>query len=291
VIRSFRPCRLNGLKWSQKSFDSDFGLFDDFNPDRSPIHDLELLVHLRSLTDKPDADRLEPCSLERTILLATEPVPTSDFGEDQQQAFGLAGTIALPSPFPAFGRLVVVRIARPKAVSSQKSAQVKKSEDNATCILKLVQAVSEKLLVTRFVSPEDVRSVRVVPGGANTADPNSWELLDGAELRAKVLKIDWGNAAKEERGSHEVELFRTAVLYVPESVQVLVRLEFGLPAALSVENALYTIPLGLTDQEEPDWSTDALPFHPREGSCRGGGLRPSGLQFRPHNQSCRGSGL
>ena len=51
--------------------------------------------------------------------MATQPVPTSDFGEDQKQAFDLAGTVALPSPFPAFGRLVVVRLARPSALPSQ----------------------------------------------------------------------------------------------------------------------------------------------------------------------------
>jgi hypothetical protein len=221
--------------------------------------------------------------------LATEPLPTSDFGEDQQHAFDLAGTVALPSPFPAFGRLVVVRVARPKVVPSQKSTQGKKSEDNASYILKLVQAVSEKLLVTRFVSPDDVRSVRVVPAAANTSDPNSWKLIDGADLRAELQKIDWGNATKEEHGSHELELYATAVLYVPESAQVLVRLEFGLPAALSVENALYTVPQGLTDLEGRDWSNDALPFHPREDACRGGGPRPSAFQFRPHSESCRGS--
>ena len=170
--------------------------------------------------------------------------------------------------------------------------QDKKPEDNASYIIKLIQAVSEKLLVTRFVSPDDVRSVRVVRCAADTADPNCWELIDGAELRAELLKIDWGDAVKDGRGSHELELYATAVLYVPESVQVLVRLEFGLPAALSVENALYTIPQGLTDQEGRDWSKDDLPFHPREDACRGGGRTDvSSLQFRPHNQSCRGSRL
>jgi hypothetical protein len=224
--------------------------------------------------------------------LATEPVPTSDFGQDQQHAFDLAGTVALPSPFPAFGRLVVVRVARPRAVPSQTLSQNKKPEDHVSYILKLVQAVSEKLLVTRFVSPDDVRSVRVVRCAADTADPNRWELMDGADLRAELLKIDWGDAAKDGNGSHELELYATAVLYVPESVQVLVRLEFGLPAALSVENALYTIPLGLTEQEGRDWSRDDQPFHPREDACRGGGGHPiSGLQFRPHHQSCRASRL
>jgi hypothetical protein len=116
--------------------------------------------------------------------------------------------------------------------------------------------------------------------------------MDGADLRAELLKIDWGDAVKDGHGSHELELYPTAVLYVPESVQVLVRLEFGLPAALSVENALYTIPLGLTDHEGRDWSRDDLPFHPREDACRGGGVpRISGLQFQPHNQSCRASRL
>ena len=115
--------------------------------------------------------------------------------------------------------------------------------------------------------------------------------MDGADLRAELLKIDWGDAVKDGRGSHELELYATAVLYVPESVQVLVRLEFGLPAALSVENALYTIPHGLTDQDGRDWSKDDLPFHPREDACRGGVHRVSSLQFRPHSQSCRGSRL
>jgi hypothetical protein len=224
--------------------------------------------------------------------VATQPVPTSDFGEDQKHAFDLAGTVALPSPFPAFGRLVVVRLARASVLPSQMLAQDKKPDGNVSYIIKLVQAVSEKLLVTRFVSPDDVRSVRVVRCAADTADPNCWELMDGADLRAELLKIDWGDAVKDGRGSHELELYATAVLYVPESVQVLVRLEFGLPAALSVENALYTIPHGLTDQNGRDWSKDDLPFHPREDACRGGGAHLiSSLQFRPHNQSCRGSRL
>jgi hypothetical protein len=171
-------------------------------------------------------------------------------------------------------------------------AQGKKPEDHVSYILKLVQAVSEKLLVTRFVNPDDVRSVRVAGCAADTADPNGWELMDGADLRAELRKIDWGDAVKDGRGSHELELYATAVLYVPESVQVLVRLEFGLPAALSVENALYTIPHGLTDQEGRDWSKGDQPFHPREDACRGGGGHLISVgQFRPHHQSCRASRL
>jgi hypothetical protein len=220
--------------------------------------------------------------------LATESVPTSDFGTDQQQAFDLAGTVGLPSPFPSVGRLLVVRTARPRAAPSQKSAEGKSSEGNATYILKLVQTVSEKLLVTRFVSPDDVRSVRVIARAANSADPNSWQLIDGADFRAELPRIDWGNAVKEERGSFEIELYTAAVLYVPESARVLVRLEFGVPAALSVENALYTIPLGLTDQEGGDWSMDDLPDHPGEARCPGGGPRRSSLQFRSLNKFCRG---
>ena len=133
---------------------------------------------IADLYREPDADRVAPCSLERITPVATQVVPTSDFGADQQQAFDLAGTVALPSPFPAFGRLVVVRLARPGAMPGQMLAQDKEPEGNVSYILKLIQAVSEKLLVTRFVSPDDVRSVRVVRCAADTADPSCWE-LDG----------------------------------------------------------------------------------------------------------------
>jgi hypothetical protein len=219
-------------------------------------------------------------------------MPTSEFGEDQKQAFDLAGTIALPSPFPAFGRLFVVRFTRAKSTTTQTPAQGKKAENKAYYVLKLVQSVSEKLIITRFVSRDDVRAFRVYGESDYLADPLASGIHDGDALRDEIDKLDWSSVGKDERGSHEVELYPAAVLYVPEAAQVLVRLEFGLPAVLSVENALYTIPTGLTGQTGSTSPAGPYPFFPREDSCRGsGGGPPHGSwQFRPGDFSCRGTG-
>jgi hypothetical protein len=112
-------------------------------------------------------------------------------------------------------------------------------------------------------------------------------------LREEIEQLDWSSIGNDEPGSHEVELYSDVILYVPEAAQVLVRVEFGLPAAMAVEGALYTIPDALTTQPSNVSAIAGTSFLPTPNPCRGsggGGSRAAGLQFKASEVACSGTG-
>jgi hypothetical protein len=158
----------------------------------------------------------------------SEPVPSLELTAEHLLGLDLVGTVELPSPFPAAGRVFLVR--HPGAEGSAAAPA------QPRLFLKLVQRLSDSQTVTRFVSPEHVRGVRFRPSKPGEA-PEEPTLVSGESIRREIGAIDWTKSVKDQRTAHEVELRpgHLGVLHVPESAPVLVRLEQTVPAALSLD--------------------------------------------------------
>jgi hypothetical protein len=156
-----------------------------------------------------------------------------EFGPDQTVAFALAGTVALPSPFPATGR-VSIGLFPPRGF--RPSEKAKEEEFEPSFLLKIVQLVNEKHIVTRFVRPKDLRAVRSRPEERPRAELPAWTIQTAAEVsgrieeKKRILIKDFTKG-----GPAEDELFAEAIVYVPESAPVLHRLDIGMTAAESAE--------------------------------------------------------
>jgi hypothetical protein len=104
--------------------------------------------------------------------------------------------------------------------------------------LKLVETVSSRQVVTRIVALNDLRAVSRPEGNA-AADPKAPRathlvedlFLDAGAIGAAKQKLE--ATAKGAPGDYEVGLFPVAVLHVPETARVLVRIVFeaGVTAA------------------------------------------------------------
>jgi len=157
--------------------------------------------------------------------MSDEAPEMADFGRDELVILALAGTVTLPSPFPAAGKVYLGLLA---------SGQSFGLGDRTPFYLKLVQAIGEKKSITRFVRLGDIRAVRVYETSTNPDNPGSWSLRTAEEIngtltdfREMLMKANQSNSSS----SHEVLLFPEAILYLPEAAPVLVRLEYGLTAA------------------------------------------------------------
>jgi hypothetical protein len=158
--------------------------------------------------------------------MENKPVPSLEFAAEHILGLELVGTVELPSPFPAAGRVFLVR--HPGSESAVGETSQPKH------FIKVVQRMNDSQTITRFVSPEHVRAVRFrssKPGGAAEAPT----LVSGERLRGEIGSVDWGKTAEDQRLSHEIELRpeQVGTVLVPESAPVLLRLEQTMPAALS----------------------------------------------------------
>src|SRR5579883_2866398 len=141
--------------------------------------------------------------------------------QSQLTALALAGTVPLPSPFPAYGPISLV------AVDDDGDLEV---------MIKIVQVVSPRRIISRFIRHRDIRAIRGNPDGTIGAGPESWPILDIKKLRAdldgrmKQLLHQMGAG-----GGAESLWYPAAIVYVPEAAPVLHRNEVGVTAAVSAE--------------------------------------------------------
>ncbi len=170
--------------------------------------------------------------------------PVAELGEEQKLAFDLAGTVGLPSPFPAAGRVCVIKTPR-------KTEAADKDDRAPRFFLKILQTISPKQLVTTFLQTEDVRAVRSPTAGEPIADPASWKFLNIDEVRAQIKGAikELSKTEYDATGSFEIQLFDQAVVYVPEFAPVLSRVEFALVAAVAAEQ----VPVRPCPTEPPRW--------------------------------------
>ena len=97
-----------------------------------------------------------------------------DFGISQQTAITLAGTVALPSPFPAFGSLWIVLVFE---------------DGDFEVYIKIVQTVSDKRTITRFVRPSDIRAIRAPAPGAPPCGPEGWPITTGKKVQSEIERL------------------------------------------------------------------------------------------------------
>jgi hypothetical protein len=170
--------------------------------------------------------------------LADEPIEqTCEFGSEQRAAFALIGTIPLPSPFPASARISIGIMPKPEKHGADPTPRF---------FLKLVEHVGNKKVVTRLVSLKDVRAVRFRSGTGTSNDPWVWALmtcedlfedLEKARKRLNSISGDPGSASARLSYEQHLPYGADGVVYVPETAPVLVRTEFGVPAAEAYESA------------------------------------------------------
>lgn len=154
--------------------------------------------------------------------------PTRELGSEHMTALGLVGTVALPSPFPATGRIFVVRHPLPQGAA----------EDSRIFHIKIVQKINDSCIVTRLVDHESVNLIRFQPVSREPATKEGPFSLDQKQIQELVSGLQWD--VKDERASHEIEPFpqHTGVAFVPENEPVLLRFELSVPAATSLEQVL-----------------------------------------------------
>jgi len=110
--------------------------------------------------------------------------------------------------------------------------------------LKIVQVITDKLIVTQFVNLDYLRAVRLRPESGRYDDLREWTLRVDVDLHKELedAKETLKQAASETRGAYEFLLFpeRQGVVYVPETAPVLVRTEYGVVAAEASESDCFT---------------------------------------------------
>jgi hypothetical protein len=154
-----------------------------------------------------------------------------DFSLIQQNALLLAGTVALPSPIPAVGQVSIV---------------ITPATGDSEFYIKIVQVVSDKRIITRFVRLADIRAIRAASAGESRYDPENWPIIKAKELQDHVdKKVDELSKKKGGPGAAvEIKLFDAAIVYVPEGAPVLHRDEVGVTAAVSAEDVGFSAPHG-----------------------------------------------
>jgi hypothetical protein len=144
-------------------------------------------------------------------------------------AFALSGTVALPSPFPATGRVFLGIYGNGSEAQGERPPLA----------LKVIQVVTDRFVVTRFVPWGEVRAIRFL---ATVSDEEGEE--EGAEEWTTLTARSFAGtklfrAAVEQvvaaGGEAEIELLPKAIIYVPESAPVFTRFELGMTAAESAE--------------------------------------------------------
>jgi hypothetical protein len=135
-----------------------------------------------------------------------------DFPKHFHKAHALAGTVAVPSPFPASGELFVVP-KEPKPPTDRR-------------YVKLVQIVHDQHFRTWFIDWDDIRGADVPDTSGNG---NAWKFIHGAQVRADLKKHEAGAKAPED------PVYAKAIIHLHKAAPVITRHEFATAAAESIE--------------------------------------------------------
>lgn len=164
------------------------------------------------------------------------PILPSDFSRVRKVSFALAGTVDLPSPFPAAGRAFIgIAPQGDPAKPAQDDAKYE-ARDAARFFLKIVETVNEKLVVTRYIRREDLRAVRLYSGRGTIDDRGQWivktadevvPVVDEAVASLRLAVANAGQAAFEKRLVFDAAVPDQQVVFVvAETAPVLVRVEY-----------------------------------------------------------------
>jgi hypothetical protein len=175
---------------------------------------------------------------------------------EQEIAFRLAGTVGLPSPYPATGSVEIVALVG----DDGKPVEV---------YLRVIHRLSLRLKIARLVELSSVRAVYaawrpaatappVVSHPAPAPSPTDWSVRTAKAVRTHVLRrLRVGKA----KGRVVFPLLPAAIVYVPESAPVLMDVEIGMTAA---ESAEYYPPLtpGVPRCDRPYCDSAPPPYQP-----------------------------
>jgi hypothetical protein len=153
-----------------------------------------------------------------------KPFPSAHFGTATREALAKAGTVELPSPRPASGRLYL-------GINPDSDPELPSGAPHY--FLRLVQIVSPNVVITRIVDLKEFRGVSVpAPTKEDTARRKFQTVNEIAKHIAGAIS-NLTNVAGSKREVYEVCLFEDAVIYVLESAPVFIRInkEFGVSAA------------------------------------------------------------
>jgi hypothetical protein len=150
-----------------------------------------------------------------------------DFHATHQAALKIAGTVALPSPFPACGSLSIV---------------VAPEDGDYETYLRIVQPVTGKRIITRFVRLADVRALRAPETAEASGAPETWPIIGAREIQRRIAKKEkeLRAAATKSGSASESEWLPAAIVYVPEAAPVLHRNDVGVTAAVSAEEVAFS---------------------------------------------------
>jgi hypothetical protein len=163
--------------------------------------------------------------------LDTKVIPSIKLELQQRLALALAGTVSLPSPHPAYGKV---------SLGLNSSGKDEPPSGSPRFYLKSVESVSPRQVVTRIVALNELRAVSRPEGDAvdDSKAPRVTQLvedllLDGGAISVGKKQLE--AAVKVAPGDYEIVLLPVAVLHVPETAPVLVRVVFeaGVTAAES----------------------------------------------------------
>lgn len=151
-----------------------------------------------------------------------------EFHACQHAALRLAGTVPLPSPYPASGPVSVV---------------VTQDGDGFEIYVKILQAVGDRRIITRFVRPEDIRAIRARPETGANGSPEAWPIHGIKPIRGELDRREKELIDKARKGTfEEAAWYADAIVYVVESAPVLHRNEIGVTAAVSAEEVWFVAP-------------------------------------------------
>ena len=156
---------------------------------------------------------------------------------EQRIAYAFAGTVALPSPFPASGQVRLIWYPS----ETGKTTQI---------FLKVFHSIGPRLRIARLVKLEDVRAIRYrgpLPP-AQSRDPKPKQKAKNEEQATAQEQGEWSQLTSEElqaivtqqisaltADSGDIILLTNAILYVGETAPVLMQVDVGMTAGESAE--------------------------------------------------------
>jgi hypothetical protein len=159
----------------------------------------------------------------------TSTFPSDHFGPAAMEALAKAVTVMLPSPPPASGMLYL-------GISPHHNPDLPSVAPRY--YLRLVQTVSPKQVITRIVGLDELRGVSL-PASSTAVGGASREFRTVHGIAENLTRaVDALTEAKAKNpGAHEVCLFKDAVIYVPETAPVFVRVQHEFEFAASAAEA------------------------------------------------------
>jgi hypothetical protein len=136
------------------------------------------------------------------------------FQRHQLRSFHLAGTVALPSPYPEVGYLFLV--------SGGLHYQSAKSKLPSLDLVAIEHCQSNRVTITRYVALHDVMAV-LLSGCPNPDSDRDWYF--GPEIAPQL----------EARSTVDASHLCVGIAYVREQAPILMKVEVGLTAAESAE--------------------------------------------------------